>query len=98
MGEVLFLALVLLLWAKSTWAAVVLAVMMVLGAVHSVMGWKMYVLGRAGPQDGRNHPFRTARAYGLWSREQGRRPAWLWAAVVLWVTVPFALVATFATR
>ena len=98
MGEALFLALVLLLWARSGWAAVVLAVVLGLGALHSVMGWKMYVLGRVGPQDGRNHLFRSARAYAAWCREQGRHPAWLWAAVVLWVMVPIALTATFVTR
>lgn len=98
MGEFAFLALVLLLWAKSAWAAFVLAVVIGLGAVHGVMGWQMYAQGRAGLQDGRNHPFRTARAYVVWCRERGRRPGWLWCAAVLWVTAPVALVATFVTR
>jgi len=95
-GELLFVAAILLAWTRSGWAALALLAVLALGALHSLIGLRMYAEGRAGLQDGRNHPFRVLRAYGAWCRERGRQPLWTFLAVPLWVLVVVSAVAGVA--
>jgi hypothetical protein len=84
MGELLMVALIVFVVAPSVWSGACLGFVVLAGGLHSWVGWSLYSAGRAGMQDGRNHPFRTLREYRRSRIEGGRSPFLFYVLGAVW--------------